>query len=321
MAKESFVTDLKRTPELLLYGTPLLALIAFAGLNIYWVRDAYDGWRIFQIIILMMLGVYTLFIQPHSSSFSQQTGKILTVTLPVLCGLIIISCWQAEHSARAIADAALYTLLAIAIWAQAHLFRRNQKVAPQIAAVLAVLPLLIVIFFVISLFQTMNGNVDVDWHQSFANIRMLDDALLPCLFLLWQRPAWLAKNIFRHHFLNQTLTTGIYLTSTAYLLMLYYDGARAIFVSIIIGLIFIAIFRRDTWSSLSLPLLSLLSAALLFSTLKMITPNFIANPILRISSSNRDILWPKALHLWQENPILGVGGNNFVTSEIGRAHV
>ncbi len=311
----SKAAQLKKTPILLLCGVPLLALIAFSDSNLYWVRDAYDGWRIFQIILLMMLGGYAVFIQTHSTSFSQPISKTLTTALPILCGLMVASSWQAEHSARAAADGSLYLLLAISVWAQADLFRKNPAVAAHIAAWLAVLPLFTIISLLTSLAHALATDTTSGWHQSFANIRMLDDALLPCLFLLWQRPAWLAKNTDRNHILNTLITCTIYLTSTAYMLILYYDGARAALFSTLVGLGFIAIFWRDSWSKLRLPLLTLLGAGILFLVLKqIILPDFFANSILRTSSSGRGDLWVKSLQLWQEHPILGIGGNNFVTS-------
>lgn len=306
---------LKKLPFILLCGVPLLAFIAFSDSKIYSAHDAYDSWRIFQIVLLMMLGFYTVFMRENRTSFSQQTNPTLNIALPVLFGLIITSTWQAEHSARAAADAALYVLLAISVWSQADLLRRSQTVAAHIAAMLAILPMFVMMSFLTGLYQAINGNREYDWHQSFANIRMLDDALLPCLFLLWQRPAWLAKNTFKNILIHKIITTSIYVISTAYLLILCYDGARAVLISIVTGLGFIAFFRRDIRSNLRLPIFTLLISGILFLALKhLIIPDFLANPILRTGSSGRDGLWIKALELWQEHPILGVGGNNFVTS-------
>lgn len=312
----SLESCLKKFQLLLLCGVPLLALIAFSDTHVYWVKDAYDGWRIFQIILLMMLGVYALFIRTNSTSFSPQTTQTLTLAIPVLFGLVVTSSWLSEHPARAAADAALYALLAISVWAQADLFKKNPKTPEYIAAWLAVLPLFVVMSLFTGLSQAISGKTDYNWHQPFANIRMMDDALLPCLFLLWHRPAWLGKNFFQNQAVNKAITLAIYLTSTAYLLILWYDGARAVLISILAGLGFIALFRRDYWSKLRLPLLTLLGAGLLFVALRhVILPDFLANPVLRSGSSGRDGLWLKTLQLWQENTILGVGGNNFVTSK------
>lgn len=309
-------SHLNKASSLLLCGVPLLSLIAFAGIDVYWIRDAYDAWRIIQVILLILLGVCAVFIHSRRSVFSVQTNKIFTLTIPILFGLVIASCWQAEHSARATADAALYGLLAISVWTQADLFRKKQNIAPHIAAWLAVLPLFMVVSLFTELAHAISDQTSYDWHQSFANMRMLDDALLPCIFLLWQRPAWLSKNYFRHSIFDKSITASIYLISTSYVLILWYDGARAVLISILVGLIFIALSRRDFWSKLCLPLATLLSASLLFLILKhLVVPDFSANPILRTGSSGRDDLWIKTFQLWQENPFFGIGGNNFVTSD------
>ena len=310
----SFIILLKKTPILLLLGVPLFALIAFTGINIYWVRDAYDGWRIFQIILLMILGGYAIFIRSNDALFPSATIRTLSVALPIILGLMVLSVWQSEHSARAAADTALYVLLAISTWAQAELFRKKPSFAPHIGAVLAVLPLFAVFSLLTGISQAKAGNIEYDWHKPFANIRMLNDALLPCLFLLWQRPAWLAANNFNNTLLNKGIIAAIYLTSSAYILILWYDGARAALLSILVGLGCIALFRRDDRSQLRLPVVTLLSSWLFFFALQYIVPEFFANTVLRSDSSGRVELWLKTLQLWRENPILGVGGNNFITS-------
>ncbi|MBC7750140.1 MAG: hypothetical protein H7Z73_00250 [Candidatus Saccharibacteria bacterium] len=86
---------LNKALSLLLCGVPLLSLIAFAGIDVYWISDAYDAWRIFQVILLIMLGVYAVFIHARRGVFSAQVNKIFTLTIPVLFGLVVASCWQA----------------------------------------------------------------------------------------------------------------------------------------------------------------------------------------------------------------------------------
>lgn len=310
----SLISCFKTLPLLLLFGVPVFALIAFSGAQFFWVQEAYDGWRIFQIFLLIIFGIYAVFIRNQPSILPHDTSRTFTIALPIIFSMIVLSVWQSEHSARAAADAALYALLAISIWAQADLFRKNPSLAPHIGAWLAVLPLFAVFSLLTGISQAIDGNITYDWHKPFANIRMLNDALLPCLFLLWQRPAWLATNYFKNTLLDKGITSAIYLTSTAYILILWYDGARAALLSILVGLGFIALFRRDYWSKLRLPLVTILSSWLLFFALQYLVPEFFANTVLRTDSSGRIELWLKTVQLWQENPILGVGGNNFVTS-------
>jgi O-antigen ligase len=300
---------------LLVACTPLLAFIAYSGISsAYWVLEPYDGWRIFQIISLLFMGIYSIFTQTNDTSLSPNATRYINISLPFLIGLVLISVWKSEHSARAATDAALYALLTISIWVQAQIFRKHPSFAPNIAAWLAVLPLLTVIYLPIAMLSYAFGSFKQDWHQLFPNIRMLDDALLPSLFLLWQRTAWLANHPLKNNTLNKLHNTSILALSTLYILALWYDGARAGLLSTLIGLGFIVIFRRDLWSTLRLPLYSFISAILLLLVLQHVSLNFLANPTLRGGSSGRYELWVKCLTLWRQHPLLGVGGDNFVTS-------
>jgi O-antigen ligase len=300
---------------LLVVLTPILALIAFSGTTAaYWALEPYDGWRILQIISLIGLAIYSLFFQTDKTSLSHNTNRYINIGLPFLIGLIVLSILQAQQVTRAASDAALYGLLAISIWSQANIFRKNPSFAPQIAALLAVLPLLTVIYLPIGIISGLFGSQNPSWHQAFSNIRMLDDALLPCLFLIWQRPAWLAAVKYKKNKFNKFSDILVFTLSTLYVLSLWYDGARAGLLSMIIGLGFIVIFRRNIWISLRLPLLSIMSASLIFYVLSHISVNFSANPISRFGSSGRYELWAKCLNLWQQHPLFGVGGDNFVVS-------
>jgi O-antigen ligase len=316
VAKNHPISRSKKYLHILLVAcTPLLAFIAYSGTSsAYWVLEPYDGWRILQVIILLLLSIYGISTQTNETSLPANATRYLNLSVPLLIGLVLISVWTSEHSARAATDAALYALLAMSIWAQARIFRKHPAFAPNIAAWLAVLPVLTVIHLPIALISYAFGSGKQEWHELFPNIRMLDDALLPCLFLLWQRPAWLASHPFKNNTLNNLHRTAIFALSTLYILALWYDGARAGLLSTLIGLGFIVVFRRDLWGNLRLPFFSLISASLLYFVLQHVPLNFLANPILRTGSSGRDGLWAKCLTLWRQHPLFGVGGDNFVTS-------
>jgi O-antigen ligase len=305
----------KLTPILLVSCTPLLAFIAFSGIaSFYWVIEPYDGWRIFQIASMVLLAIYAVFIPIDQTSLSKNASHLMKAALPLLIGIVAISISQAEYPARAAADAALYGLVATSIWVQAKIFKQHPPFAPNIAALLAILPLLTLIFLPMSLVAHVLSSTKHEWHGLFSNIRMLDDAVLPCLFLLWQRPAWLAHGVYQRLVLNRLMTICIFTVSVIYLLAFFYDGGRAVIFSTLIGLVFVILFRTDLWSRLKLPLLSTLSAGFIFTVLETVFPDFLARPMLRTSSSGREELWLKALALWREQPLFGVGGNHFVTS-------
>ncbi|WP_410209548.1 O-antigen ligase family protein [Aquirhabdus sp.] len=301
---------------LLLWGTPLLAFLAFSGLSSFWVQVPYDEWRLTQVVILLLLSGYALFSSlPKKSALTPQIHRLLAIGILMIFALIIITVSQAQYPDRAIADAALYTLLLAAIWVQAILMKRAPALAPQIAAVLALLPLLTLVFLPLSILTTIFAHQESVWHQSFSNIRMLDDALLPCLFLLWQRPAWLAKHPAQTLTFNAMLTIALYVISTLYLIAFWMDGARAGLLTIIIGLGLIGLLRRDQWSSLRLPLFTLAVSGLIYALLVQLLPTDFAVSVMRTDSSQRTLLWQKALDLWQAHPVLGVGGDHFALAK------
>ncbi|MDE2421406.1 MAG: O-antigen ligase family protein [Gammaproteobacteria bacterium] len=304
----------KQRSALLLLGIPSIAFVAFSGLSVYWVTEPYDGWRIFQILLLMMLGLYAAFMRIQSTTLSVEMNRFITASLLLVLILVIGSVWRSTHPARAIADASLYGLLAIGVWVQADLLRKYPSLASHIAACLAIFPILTAVYLLQAIFDATTGQLIIEWHRLFSNIRMFDDALLPCLFLLWQRPAWLAERPTYHVILSRILTTIIYAVSTIYLLVFWYDGARAALCSIVIGLIFIAILRQNQSINLRLPILTLLGSGLFFLILQHITSYTNVHKLLRAGSSGRDGLWDKALQLWQSHPIFGVGGDNFVVT-------
>ena len=295
------------------YSIPLFAFIAFSSLSAYWVQAPYDGWRIYELFILMAFGAYLICNKKiNAGLFSAKTNKVMAIILIVIASLVACSSYYAQYSQRAIADAALYFLLASGIYAQAVLFRKNPSIAPKIAAWLAVLPMLSLVFLPIAIYDISQGRPGA-WTQSFTNIRMLDDALLPCLFLLWQRPAWLSKNPSKTKLFNNLLTIVIYTISVIYILSFLMHGARAGLLAIGIALICIALVRLKEWCHLLLPINSIIIASICFF---IFSNNQVSasggSALVRTGSSERVEIWQKSINLWQQHPILGTGGNSFL---------
>lgn len=294
----------------LLYSIPLFAFIAFSSLSAYWVQAPYDGWRIYELIILMAFGAYLICTKKTNASFfSAKTNKVMAIILIVMASLVACSSYYAQYSQRAIADAALYFLLASGIYAQAVLFRKNPSVAPKIAAWLAILPMLTLIFLPITIYDRLHG-FESDWYQSFSNYRMLDDALLPCIFLLWLRPAWLSSNQQK----NKKCAFFIYLVSTIYLLSFWLNGARAALIAIAISLLIVIVLKPSEWRSFKLPITTLVVSGLSFYIFSQILATSIGSTLIRTDSSERLEIAKKSLNLWLQHPVLGVGGDHFLIS-------
>ncbi len=301
----------------LLILIPLFCFIAFSSLSAYWVKAPYDAWRIYEILLLLttnVLGFHLLY-KENYQIFDEKIRMIIFPLITLLVTLVLISAWQADYSPRAFADASLYFLLISACLIYANLFQHYKKITENILACVAILPMLTLIFLPIAIWDRLQGGIGA-WTQSFTNIRMLDDALLPCLFLLWLRIGFLKRSNQLSKPKQWLLTLLIYIISIIYLLSFLFHGARACLLAILISLICVAVYnRKKKFEFLKLPTFSGLIAVTLYFIYHQILPETIGSSIARASSSGRIDLWMKAWNTWLENPILGVGGNHFLLQQ------
>lgn len=301
----------------LLILIPIFCFIAFSSLSAYWVKAPYDAWRIYEILLLLttnVLGFHLLFKEKYQI-FDEKIRKIIFPLIALLATLVFISAWQADYSPRAFADASLYFLLMSVCLIYANLFQHYKKITENMLACVAILPMLTLIFLPVAIWDRLQGGIGA-WTQSFTNIRMLDDALLPCLFLLWLRIGFLKGSDQLSKPKQWLLKVSIYSISTIYLLSFLFHGARACVLAIIIGLILSFIFhQKNKRPDFKLPVLSGLGALSLYVIYHQILPNPIGSTLARTSSSGRLDLWLKALNTWLEHPILGVGGNHFLLQQ------
>lgn len=301
----------------LLILIPLFCFIAFSSLSAYWVKAPYDAWRIYEILLLLatnVLGLHLLY-KENYQIFDEKIRKIIFPLITLLATLVFISAWQADYSPRAFADASLYFLLMSACLIYANLFQNYKKLTENILACVAIIPMLTLIFLPIAIWDRLQGGIGA-WTQSFTNIRMLDDALLPCLFLLWLRIGFLKRSDQHSTSKKWLLSISIYSISVIYLLNFLFHGARACLLAIFISLICVAVYnRKKKFEFLKLPTFSGVIAVILYFIYHQILPETIGSSIARASSSGRIDLWMKAWNTWLENPILGVGGNHFLLQQ------
>jgi len=295
---------------LLLWSLPVFIGFAFSGYSA-WLNTPYDAWRMIEVVIVSLFGMWTLFSRRPPTSFASSAAYGWTLWTLLL--LLTASTALSTSPGRAATDAALYLLLAAFIYSQSQLYRRKPRQVEHIAALIAVAPMLMLILLSQCIIDQWHGLTVSSWHGGFSNIRMLDDALLPCLFLLWQRPIWLSRVFYTRAIAQFTISAAVYLLSSIYLLVFWLDGARAGFLSIAVGLIIVSL-RRDYWHRLHLPLISLILAALGYAAIAHWVPSMVADTLFRSDSSLRNELWLKAFHLWQGHPLLGVGGDHYIIS-------
>ncbi|MDD4853701.1 MAG: O-antigen ligase family protein [Acinetobacter towneri] len=303
--------------KLLLCSIPIFCFIAFSSMSLYWAKAPYDAWRIYEIIILLIINLLSIgiILKNNIQILDHKHNKIITYLIIILISFIIYSAWHAEYSSRAFADASLYILLFSGCLLYTKLIKHNKEFSENIAASVAILPILTLIFLPIAIWDRLNGGIGV-WTQSFTNIRMLDDALLPCLFLIWLRPGFLKKNVYHTQIKSWLLTLLVFSISTIYLLSFLFHGARACILGITIGIIFSLFYiDKSKLHLLKLPSLSILTAIFLYWLYHLQLPKYIGSALTRTSTSGRAELWLKAWQVWLEHPFFGVGGNHFFLQE------
>lgn len=168
--------------------------------------------------------------------------------------------------------------------------------------IISLLPLFSLIFLPVSIVQQLQGN-PIQWYGYFPNYRMLDDALLPCLFLVW---FWQSTTT------NKILQFSLTLVATLYNLSFLLNGARANLLAIFSTLLLLGLFYRQSFRVILPSIISTLAACSLYAILTTLQIENIGSPLIRTSSSGRIDLWIKSIQLWLDAPILGVGGGNFI---------
>lgn len=294
--------------KILLILIPFFCFIAYSSLSIYWTSYPYDAWRIYEMLILFTFASSTFFIKKQSFIESRKAHLLTFISIISISFLAILTISLSTAFDRAIAEASLIFLLINFTLIYSFLIKDHSKLSKNIVTSIAFLPMLSLIFLPIALVNRLQGGDGV-WTQSFTNIRMLDDALLPCLFLIWLQPIYSNFDFQK----NKLLKSSLYIVSTIYLLSFLFHGARACLLSIFIGLcVSLISIPKHQWKFFKLPIISFILALVIFNIYHFFLPEAIGPFINRITSSGRLDLWEKALHLWFECPILGVGGNNFM---------
>ena len=299
------------------YSLVILVSIAFLGLSFSWNHAIYDYWRILEIIVMIFSFIIGYF-------FIKETIVIRRsklISFLVFLTLAIFSVIHAKDYLIAIIDGCQILML---ICYGFILTQFNKHVATRTLentiAFMVLIPLYVVCWVFFGYYLLWQKDIPLDWHGLFSNIRMYDDALLPCLWLLWYSPGFIKK--------YNKLTI---ITSSLYLLTLWLDAARANWLSIIIGLIIIGITYRPNSHQISKPVISIV-LSLIWYTIFLLFQTFVINgsavndnALNSIIASNYTVvrgddfarwkMWIGSFYTWLDNPILGIGGGNFILQD------
>lgn len=270
--------------------------IIFSGLNLFWSYYPYDGFRILQILLGIFSSIYLLF---QKNIILKSKIYFILITLTVL---LIYSSFQSIYYLRALQEVFHFLGLLIIFLCLIGVLK---NVDQRLIFTLSLFPVLTLIFLPIALIDRLLGNPYAVWTQSFVNVRMLDDALLPCLFLIWY---------FSTKYLgNKKVQTLLFVASTLFFLNFILNGSRAIFLSIIVSFIFFYfISKRNFYTYSKIPAVSFLTALILHWVYKALNSDNQNISLARYSSSGRIEIWSQTLEAWSNHLLWGVGGNHLL---------
>lgn len=300
---------------------PVICLaIIFLGISFSSSYESYDSWRILQ---LSVIGISLLFSAGLTGcsfggfakgNFLLSAAYIKSKTLLLVFLLLLLtatSIFVSEHTYFALLDALFYLLLITYMYLLVKVFSEaNSGLVKQLLAVTAILPFYVIIWFVIGYVLYWWHDIPLVWHGLFTNIRYYDDTLLPCLFLLWYQPGFLRH---RHKL--------VVFIASFYLLTLWVDAARAVWLSILVGLVLSIVLNPKAFKKLKVVFASLLLSIVLYTPILMINTLVSSNVsdlgyhVLRAGSSGRLDMWLASVDVWRQHWLFGIGGANFVFLE------
>lgn len=270
--------------------------IVFSGLNLFWSAYPYDGFRILQILLIICSTFYFLFKNNIILRFK------LAFILIILIVLFIYSSFQSIYHFRALQEAFHFLGLLIIFICLIDVLK---NVDQRVIFILSLFPVLTLLFLPLALIDRLLGNPYAVWTQSFINVRMLDDALLPCLFLIWY---------FSTKYLdNKKIVALLFMASFLFFLNFILNGSRAIFLSIILTFIlFYLIAKRDFYTYSKIPIVSFLTSFVFHWIYKTLNSDNQNISLLRYTSSGRVEIWYQALEAWSNHSLWGIGGNHLL---------
>lgn len=153
-------------------------------------KNSYDDWRLGQIILLTIINFAFLLLSkllflPFRAYIYPFYGVSFGVILLVLFGVVNVTALLTYGIMLASLVMAAYFIL---------LFREDARWQSFFWALLSLslFPVMVKLVANITLKFFLPWGV-LSWHETFSNIRYLDDAVIPLLALLWLRPGFLAQ--------------------------------------------------------------------------------------------------------------------------------
>ena len=267
--------------------------LIFSGYGLGWSRFPYDEWRVLLTCLLIFIPLATLVF----NTVPGYCNSVIVKTIPYLLLLYVCILLYSSFVFKSLNSHSfllLYALLFYCILIYGFALQLS-SFSKFYLGIVTLLPILTVIWLPIEsiLFSLFHNDVgSTAWLGNFINVRQYDDAILPILFILALLPLPKRYDLMRWGVWAFILSGSLH------------NGARAVCVSLIVGLLFSICWYRDwRWSRallLGIGMASIL--AWLYAYLQNLPP---LEQLQRYTSSGRSKIMLQAFHSWQENWIWG----------------
>lgn len=285
---------------------PLLYIgFIYSGASIQWAHTNYDNWRLLEVtLIAFSILLFAFYNFKSNRYFLVPTYALVAILIMILIGLGSI--YNAKHPLLALLDFSLIVSLCSYSYVISETLSKLQvKTVDTLFAILAVLPLAVIVWFLFSIFLELffrDTTFREVWHGAFENVRYYADGTLPLLFILWYRPGFLSK-----------FPSMVTIVSSLYLLTFLVDGSRAVLLAIFMSLSLFAITNKGLYKTLMIPFVSIFLSILLLFLMRILSiySTTESSSVLRTTSSYRLEMWQLCFKQWLYTPFFGIGGGNF----------
>lgn len=278
----------------MLYLVIFFLSLFLLGQNFSWLTNEYDELRLLEILLISLLGLCYL-LNKKEQYISKTDG--LAVFLIGLAA-IFLSYWHL--SIYQIYDLIQFIGLFLLFISLSHtdLTSHRSHIMMTLLLILCCIPFINLFF---SVFELLSSGIWYRWQFNAGSPRVIDSVLV---VLFWLGFYLKDKTGFMQKFYP--------VFSLLLFLGLFFDGARAALLSIIVPLFILFIMSSQQRKSVLINAIGILIAYVIFYLthyyyLQLYPDHRILN-VARYSSSGRAEMWQFAVQQWFNHPIMGLGG-------------
>ncbi len=296
--------ELKKLP---LLGVVFLLSHFFLGWSVNWSFSLYDELRLMQLIITVLFFITLIF----NDSLKFSTYNIflfISLLLFVVCCVSFLKIYILQD---------ILTLVLLPIWVLFLSLNLSSVVFDKykylfLIIILSIFPCF---FLFISIYTFLKSGIWHGWHLSSGSIRVFDSVIVPIIFLA------IYLKLQKYKYISNIYPLIVFLLT----LGLWFDGARAALLSILMGLVVVFIFskqhRKLVLGTAAIILFSFAVYQLTYYFYNQIHEVEKSLNIIRTTTSGRWELWGYAYQKWIEQPWRGVGGNFLASTDYPLNHL